>query len=335
MARGALGVYLDGAGNTVVVAPTTLGATQASDFAPPGATAVRLQATDFTPTAWQGLHDELIAFASQAKVSFGFYLDLKTSKVVLQTEGAGTQFAPLMAKYPGRIDLQSGATGGQSANRGADTWRFWGGAYSSGVNQYNENKACTTGFEAHSGSYYYLNSAGHCYKQGSTVRTGGSGASIGYVSSNQWPTWEIAWIYGSGYSPVIYNGLAGDNSSSANVYGRKYAWVGQSGYCATGWATGRLCPETVTSTSASFISYDHGAVHVTDNLYAYSGPKFDFGDSGGPVYYPYNGGALIAGTVVGFYDIGLGNTNYSTKAAETLAHWGLEVVCVGTCVIQP
>jgi hypothetical protein len=40
-------------------------------------------------------------------------------------------------------------------------------------------------------------------------------------------------------------------------------------------------------------------------------------------------------TVVGYFDIGLGNTNYSTKAAETLAHWGLEVVCVGTCVIQP
>ena len=51
--------------------------------------------------------------------------------------------------------------------------------------------------------------------------------------------------------------------------------------------------------------------------------------------YPYNGGALITGTIVGFFDKGLGNTNYSTKAAESLAHWGLEVVCASTCVIQP
>jgi hypothetical protein len=214
-----------------------------------------------------------------------------------------------------------------------DSPAFYGGGLVSGTSPWGGGAICTNGFEAHSGSTIYMATAGHCFALGSSVNSGYPWY-MGYVSGRDYPTWDIEWIYGGSYAPAIYNGLAGDNGSHINVYGRKYAWVGQTGYCATGQASGRVCDWNVTSTSATFISLDHG-INVTDNLYAYSGTKEIQGNSGGPVYYPYNGGALITGTIVGFFDKGLGNTNYSTKAAESLAHWGLEVVCASTCVIQP
>lgn len=333
MAHGALGVYLDDSGAPVVVVPSEqIASLTAAAMAPPGVS-VRIQTTDFSAAAKKGIHDDLIAMSSKATSSYGFYFDLKTAKEVIQTKGSGSEFAEVAAKFPGHVEIQAQATGGLTYDRIHDTERFWGGGFASGTSPWGGGEVCTVGFEAHNGSTYYMSSAGHCFALGSSVNSGYP-AYMGYVSGRQYPTWDIEWIYGRSYAPIIFNGVAGDNSSHINVYGRKYAWVGQTGYCATGQASGRVCDWNVTSTSATFVNLDHG-INVTDNLYAYSGTKLIKGNSGGPVYYPYNGGALIAGTIVGFYDIGHGNTNYSTKAAESLAHWNLEVVCASTCVIQP
>jgi hypothetical protein len=336
MAHGALGVYLDDSGAPVVVVPSAqMVSLTAADMAPPGVS-VRIQTTDFSAAAKQGIHDDLLAMSSKATSSYGFYFDLKTAKEVIQTKGSGDEFADVAAKYPGHVEIQAGATGGltyATYDRMHDSPAFYGGGLVSGTSPWGGGAICTNGFEAHSGSTIYMATAGHCFALGSSVNSGYPWY-MGYVSGRDYPTWDIEWIYGGSYAPAIYNGLAGDNGSHINVYGRKYAWVGQTGYCATGQASGRVCDWNVTSTSATFISLDHG-INVTDNLYAYSGTKEIQGNSGGPVYYPYNGGALITGTIVGFFDKGLGNTNYSTKAAESLAHWGLEVVCASTCVIQP
>jgi hypothetical protein len=331
-----LGVYVDSSGAPVVVMPSErMTALAASDVAPAGVS-VRVQTTDFTAAQMKSIHDDLIALSTKVTASYGFYFDIRTAKEVIQTKGPSSEFASIAARYPGHVEIQAKAGGGLSYatfDRNHDTSAFFGGGYISGASPWGGTSVCTTGFEAHNGSHYYLNTAGHCFSQGASISSGYP-KYLGYVSSRQWPTWDIEWIYGASYSPQIYNGKAGDVGSHINVYGRKYAWVGQTGYCATGQASGRVCDWNVTSTSATFVNLDHG-VNVTDNLYAYSGTKEIPGNSGGPVYYPYNGGALIAGTIVGFYDIGFGNTNYSTKAAESLAHWNLEVVCVGTCVIQP
>lgn len=342
MAHGALGVYLDSSGSTVVVVPSAQMASQAaSDMAPPGAS-VRIQTTDLAVSAEQQMHDDLVAMSPQATASYAIYFDLKTAKMVIQTKGTGEEFAGIAAKYRGHVEIQPGAKGGLTAapNRMADTPPYWGGAYANPPG----GNLCTTGFTAHNGGYYYMATAGHCYSQGTNVYNSQTGAWLGYVSAQEYPAWDIEWIYGASYGAHIYNGTVtssgwpsgtrvANDSSYANVYGRKYAWVGQTGYCATGWRSGRVCDWNVASTSADFYNKDNGL--WTHNLYAYSGTKEIEGNSGGPVYYPYNGGALIAGTIVGYYDIGFGNTNYSTKAAESLAHWNLEVACIGTCVIQP
>jgi hypothetical protein len=342
MAHGALGVYLDSSGAPVVVVPSErMASLTAADMAPPGVS-VRIQETDVTAATVQSLEDDLTAIRSKATSDYAFYFDLKTSKEVVQTKSSGSEFAEIAAKYPGHVEIQAGATGGLAAavysDRMHDIARFWGGAL---VNPPGGN-LCTLGFEAHNGSYYYTSTAGHCYARGTKVYSG-SGDYVGYVSGREYPTWDIEWIYGSRYSPVIYNGTVtqsgfpsgpriADDLSHISVYGRKFAWVGQTGYCATGWRTGRVCDWNVTSVHATFIRLDG---NVTGDLYAYSGTAEIEGNSGGPVYYPYNGGALVVGTVVGYFDKGLGNTNYSTKAAESLAHWNLEVVCASTCVIQP
>jgi hypothetical protein len=286
------------------------------------------------------MHDDLIAVSSQATGSYAIYFDLKTAKMVIQTEGTGKEFAGIAAKYRGHVEIQAGATGGLAYDRMHDAERFWGGAF---VNPPAGNM-CTAGFTAHNGSYYYMATAGHCYGLRTKVYSG-SGDYLGYVSGREYPTWDIEWIYGSRYAPVIYNGTVtysdpwpsparvADDTSAINVYGRKHAWVGQTGYCATGWRTGRVCDWNVGSTSADFYNKDNGL--WTHNLYAYGGTTEYEGNSGGPVYYPFNGGALVTGTIVGYWNTLFGNTNYSTKAAESLAHWNLEVACVGTCVIQP
>jgi hypothetical protein len=327
IAHGALGVYLDSAGAPVVVIPSVgMKTLTTADLAPAGVL-VRVQTADVTPAMVQGLELDLAAARSKVTGDYAFYFDLRRSREVVQTQGSGREFAEISARYPGLLEVQDGATGGLSKtyDRYHDTSPFLGGGYVQ-----NSESACSTGFEAHGGSFYYLNAAGHCFTQGRSVYSG-SGAYLGYVSSRQFPTWEIEWIYGATYSPVIYNGSQGDVTSHINVYGRKWPWVGQT-YCKTGQAGGRQCDWTVTSVHATYI---RGNGQVTGDLVAFSGTDPIEGDSGGPIYYPYNGGALIAGTVVGHWRTQLGNTNYGTKAAESLAHWGLEVACVGTCVVQP
>jgi hypothetical protein len=57
------------------------------------------------------------------------------------------------------------------------------------------------------------------------------------------------------------------------------------------------------------------------------------GDSGGPIYYPYNGGALINGSIIGYGCTILGCISYGEKATSALGYWNLDLVCVGTCTI--
>jgi len=72
----------------------------------------------------------------------------------------------------------------------------------------------------------------------------------------------------------------------------------------------------------------------TDDVYAFDGTIPSGGDSGGPIYKSYSGGALIVGTIMGYFSTPLGNTSYGEKVGTVLQRWGLTQVCSGTCVVQ-
>ena len=72
----------------------------------------------------------------------------------------------------------------------------------------------------------------------------------------------------------------------------------------------------------------------TDVLYAFEGTVSAGGDSGGPIYKSYNGGALIVGTIVGYFSTPFGTTNYGEKMGTVMVRWNLTQVCSGTCVVQ-
>jgi hypothetical protein len=152
------------------------------------------------------------------------------------------------------------------------------------------------------------------------------------ITGRDWPTYEIEWINGGLYSPYIYNGAKGDEVSNVPVYGVSSNWVGRSGYCRTGSVSGRICDWTVGSTDASFCSADYGLpLKCTDYVNAFSGTTPQKGDSGGPVYRPYNGGALITGGIIGYFCTIFGCTSYGEKANAALGRWNLDLVCAGTC----
>ncbi|MDL2335580.1 MAG: hypothetical protein QFC55_06085, partial [Chloroflexota bacterium] len=138
-------------------------------------------------------------------------------------------------------------------------------------------------------------------------------------------------ISGASYSPRIYNGVSGDDSSNVPIYGRLLDAVGTSGICRTGFKSGNSCGWTLDDLNASFCDADG----CTQYLNAYHGGIAPAaGDSGGPIYQPYNGGALLSGTIVGLSCFFVYCTYYGEKVGTILGRWDLTLVCSGTCQIH-
>jgi hypothetical protein len=219
--QGALGVYLDSAGQPVVVLPSARAKSlNAASLTVSGVTP-RIQATDIDRNAKQGIHDDLVSLRTSIDSSYdyAFYFDLPTVTMIVQTNAPESSFANVVAKHPGHIRIDTGAKGGATYSRQADASSFWGGArtYSSGMA--GGDHLCSTGFEAVRSGYIYMSTAGHCYVHYTNVYSG-AGQLEGYVSCINYPKYDIEWIYGGSYSPVIYNGASGDDQAHVNVYGR-------------------------------------------------------------------------------------------------------------------
>jgi hypothetical protein len=58
------------------------------------------------------------------------------------------------------------------------------------------------------------------------------------------------------------------------------------------------------------------------------------GDSGGPIYIPYNGGAIMSGTITGSACAMFGCVWFGEKIGTILGRWNLMQVCSGTCQLR-
>jgi hypothetical protein len=326
--HGALGVYFQEDDSAVVVMP--LGG--AAEF--PMARAVtigmpvKVETAPITVETVASITDDLHALrkAISHDISYAFYFDLRNAAMVVQTDGPANAFAAISSKYGTDVKIVSKATGGQTSGRQADTSPFWGGA------RLNASGSCTSGFVAKSSTTTYMSTAGHCWTVGTNITSGG-GSAEGSVALRDYPKYEAEFYAGKTYSAQIYSGVQGDNTSHLPILGRRIAsvGVGQTGYCRTGYNSGRYCNWKVTSLNASFCA---NLLTCTDGLYAFEGTASVGGDSGGPIYKTYNSGALIVGTIVGYFSSPLGTTNYGEKMGTVMQRWNLTQVCSGTCVVQ-
>lgn len=91
----------------------------------------------------------------------------------------------------------------------------------------------------------------------------------------------------------------------------------------------------MTNTNATFCHEGNCTSYV--NAYDAGGNGTQGGDSGGPVYQPYNNGttngALLSGEVFG-YSCFFGCTYYGEKIGTVLGRWDMDLVCIGTCTFR-
>ena len=338
--NGAHGIYVS-SGNVVVVVP----ADNAGRF--PGALGasaqgvpILVQATDVSLDEVSSMREDLRSLRPSlpGNYSYGFYFDLPTATMIVQTNAPASYFTELANKYAGKMTVQSGGVGGLTYNRQGDAPAFWGGAAITGIGDSGGQELCSTGYIAKNSSRTYMVTAGHCFALGATIHASqyaNTGYVEGTVTNRNFPMYEEELISGGSYSPNIYNGVKGDETSHAPIYGEKWGSVGQSGFCRTGRTSGRYCNWTVGSTNAEYCpGFPLPGYWCSSDLYAFSGTPPQGGDSGGPVYYPYNGGVLIAGTISGYMSTIFGTTSYAEKMPTVLQYWGLTQVCVGACTTQ-
>ena len=335
---GAHGIYLDKSGTVVIVTPrsrtSTVSALDTAQFGVP----VRLQATDVTVDEVAEMDRDLLRFraALPPAYAYAYYFDLATGRMLVQTDAPVGSFADISTKYLSHVDVQYGARVGLAYDRLGDGRAYWGGAAVNGTGDSGGTALCSTGYLVKNSSRTFMVTAGHCFTLNATVRANkyaGTGLSEGTVKFRNYPWIDAELIGGDTYAPVIYSGVQGDQIASTTILGRKWAWNGQTGYCRTGVSSGRVCDWTVGGSGATYCASWPST--CTGGLYAFSGTPTIGGDSGGPIYYPYQGGALITGSVVG-YTCQLGCTSYGEPISQVLAYWtDLTQACSGTCTVQP
>jgi len=250
-----------------------------------------------TERALEVLQDRIASYArSQGyRYTFGSYVDPGTGKIVLETDapdsavrvltGGGT--TPYDADDTAAVELLGAVRASDGievrreglsdeASRKSDTEPFSGG---SGVK--GDGSVCTTGFAVkNSSGTRFLTIAGHCFTNGTKVRTENGGVLVGTVRSRGLPSHDMELIGGRSYRPYIYVGGT-DSTSTLKVLSANDPVVGYANYCHSGRTTGERCGHEVISITAEVCTSSGCKKPVA----AYRGGVFPRGgDSGAPVY---------------------------------------------------
>jgi hypothetical protein len=205
-------------------------------------------------------------------------------------------------------------------NRRDDVPSFWGGA---GISA--GGGTCSAGYAVkNSAGTRFMVTAGHCWANGTQVRTESGANVFGTVSGRQLPTFngqpkDMELIGGSSYSGRVYNG--GIFSTTSNpVVAAGGASVGYNNYCHSGRTTGENCGHTATSTTATVCTSSGCKTNVIQFT---GGVMIQPGDSGGAFYAKdSNNGVWIRGNVIASDGV-TGWAESWTKVAST---YGVSIV---------
>ena len=316
-AHGALGSYYDAATKKFVIvgakgsslaraksAPATV-RTRAISRSTVDALQKRIARRDWSPQARQ--------------YNYASWLDLKTGKLVLQTNAPRAVTASLSKGYAGVIE-QRAETVRDTFSRRADTSPFWGGSsIKSG------GSVCSSGFIVQKGGQRFMTTAGHCFGVGAGVLTTDGNLSVGSVTQRgpflPFPlqSFDMELIGGGSYGSSIFVG--GTNSSSGkHVNGAGDPVVGFTQYCRSGQTSGEQCGQTVQSVNAQVCTQ----TGCKSPVISYTGPVSQPGDSGAPfyVYSVDNSNVFIRGMNVASG----ATTSFAEKWSRISSNLGVQIV---------
>jgi len=276
-AHGALGSYYDAAAKKFVI----VGA-QGSSLAQSKSAPATVRTRAISKRTIDTLQDRIAKrnwSAAAKNYNYASWVDLKTGKLVLQTNAPRAVTAGLSKGYAGVIEQQDGAIR-DSFSRRADTSPFWGGSsIKSG------GSVCSSGFIVQRGGQRFMVTAGHCFAVGANATTTDGNLSVGNVTQRgpflPWPlqSFDMELIAGASYGSSIFVG--GTNSSTGkHVNGAGDPVVGFTQYCRSGQTSGEQCGQTVQSVNAQVCTQ----TGCKSPVISYTGPVSQPGDSGAPFY---------------------------------------------------
>ena len=234
------------------------------------------------------------------KYTFGTYADPATGDVVIDTNAPDSLVASLTSLKSDKslatvkVHARKGKTT-DAFHRRDDVPAFYGGG-----GLLAAGALCSTGYAVKNwlGTRFMV-TAGHCYANGTSVRTESNLRTVGTVSNRALASLgsgpvDMELLGGQAYAGRIFTGGV-TSSSSIPVVAAGSAFVGYNAYCHSGRTTGEQCGHTATSITAQVCT----ATGCKFPVIAYTGGTIQQGgDSGGAFYAKDGSGAWIRGHVI-------------------------------------
>ncbi len=261
------------------------------------------------------------------KYTFGIYADPATGDVVLDTDAPSDVVASVtnlksqdsLTRVAGvKVHTNKGKIK-DAFHRRDDVPAFYGGG-----GLLASNALCSTGYAVKNwvGTRFMV-TAGHCYANGTSVRTESNLRVVGNVSGRALASLgsgpvDMELLGGQSYAGRVFTGGV-FSSSSIPVVAAGAASVGYSAYCHSGRTTGEQCGHTATSVTATVCT----ATGCKFPVIAYTGGTIQQGgDSGGSFYAKNASGAWIRGHVIASSS----TTGYVERWDKVASRYGVSIV---------
>ena len=259
------------------------------------------------------------------KYTFGSYADPATGNVVVETNAPARVVDSVTTLKNARA--AAGITVRTSNRKVTDVWNrrddiapYYGGGGLSA-----SGALCSAGYAVrNSVGTRFMVTAGHCYANGTTVRTESGLNVVGTVSNRALASLgsgpvDMELLGGQSYAGRVFTGGI-FSTTSAPVVAAGSAFVGYNNYCHSGRTTGEQCGHTATSTTAQVCT----ATGCKSPVIAYTGGVIQQGgDSGGAFYAKdSNGGVWIRGHVIASSS----TTGYVETWNKVASRYGVSIV---------
>ena len=258
------------------------------------------------------------------KYTFGTYADPATGDVVVDTNAPDSLVTSLTSLKSDKslasikVRTRKGKTT-DAFHRRDDVPAFYGGG---GI--LASGSLCSTGYAVKNwlGTRFMV-TAGHCFANGTNVRTESNLRNVGTVSNRALASLgsgpvDMELLGGQAYAGRVFTGGV-TSSTSIPVVAAGSAFVGYNNYCHSGRTTGERCGHTATSITAQVCT----ATGCKFPVIAYTGGTIQQGgDSGGAFYAKDGSGAWIRGHVIASSS----TTGYVETWTKVASRYGVSIV---------
>ncbi len=261
--------------------------------------------------------------------TFGSYVDAMTGRIVLETNAPASVVSSLVelpsvsraaSQAAQQMQVRSVGTS-DSFHRRDDVPAYYGGG---GIS--NGSGVCSSGYAVrNSAGTIRMVTAGHCFADGTVVKTESLARTYGTVSGRRLASLtfdgkDMELMGGQSYAGRIFTGGV-LSTTSIRVAGAGAATVGFANYCHSGRTTGMNCGHTVTSTNAQVCTQ----TGCKSPVIAFTGGTLSQGgDSGSPFFVHSNDGASVH--IRGHVIAGNGSTSYAETWNKEASTYGVSIV---------